>query len=269
MASLVLDSFIRHRQVNESTSPLDVERLATKPRLIRACLALRTETKAHSPAPLNAFMLLSTASLWSRGCAINPFSHSSLLPSRFTHAPWQPSSTSTTTTTSTSGPTASPLLLMALCQRSRRFARSGTRALSSLPDSLLSCYMLQSRKDACKQDEAHTPGRWPLSVEKRVMNYPLYEFMGACYHRTCRWTPLTAWHDGNSLREDFRGGRYKRVQIARVDCWRVESGDRRRRVGKTSVRDCNHGRTYARTLLAVFLISYTTGATARDSAPGR
>lgn len=97
--------------------------------------------------------------------SLHPFIHSSLLPSRFTHAPWQSSSTSTTTTsTSTSGPTVSPLLLMALCQRSRRFAHSGTRALPSLPDSLLSCYMLQSRKDACKQDEAHTPGRWPLSM---------------------------------------------------------------------------------------------------------
>ncbi|KAK3540919.1 hypothetical protein QTP86_005177 [Hemibagrus guttatus] len=158
-------------EVNESTSPLDVERLATKPRLIRACLALRTETKAHSPAPLNAFMLLSAASLWSRGCAIHPSIlpsiHSSLLPSRCTHAPWQPSSTSTSTTTttttttsssSTSSPTASPLLLMALCQRSRCFTLSGTRALSSLPDSLLSCYMLQSRDDACKKDQAQTLG---------------------------------------------------------------------------------------------------------------
>lgn len=86
MASLVLDSFIRHRQVNESTSPLDVERLATKPRLIRACLALRTETKAHSPAPLNAFMLPSAASLWSRGCAIPPSIHPFIPPSFSLHS---------------------------------------------------------------------------------------------------------------------------------------------------------------------------------------
>lgn len=38
--------FICRRQVNEPTSPLDVERPATKTRLIRGCLALRAETKS-------------------------------------------------------------------------------------------------------------------------------------------------------------------------------------------------------------------------------
>ncbi len=38
--------FICRRQVNEPTSPLDVERPATKTRLIRGCLALCTETKS-------------------------------------------------------------------------------------------------------------------------------------------------------------------------------------------------------------------------------
>lgn len=41
-----------------------------------------------------------------------------------------------------------------------------------------------------------------------------------------------------------------------------QSGDRRQRVGKTSLWDCNHGRTYARTLVAALLISYTAGTTA-------
>lgn len=38
--------FICRRQVNEPTSPLDVERPATKTRLIRGCLALCAETKS-------------------------------------------------------------------------------------------------------------------------------------------------------------------------------------------------------------------------------
>lgn len=41
-----------------------------------------------------------------------------------------------------------------------------------------------------------------------------------------------------------------------------QSGDRRQRVGKTSLWDCNHGRTYARTLLATLLIAHMAGMTA-------
>lgn len=164
MASLVLDSFILHRQVNESTSPLDVERLATKPRLIRACLALRTETKAHSPAPLNAFMLFDAASLWSRGCAIYPSIHlfnplsiySSVRPSFLLASLVHPGSRPAPPPPPPLAPQLVLLLLMARCQHSQGFTRTGTRALSSLPDLLLSCYTLQSREDECRHDRAHT-----------------------------------------------------------------------------------------------------------------
>lgn len=53
--------FICSSQVNESTSPLDVERPATKSCLIRASLARCSETKGHSRS-LNAFTLLNAAS---------------------------------------------------------------------------------------------------------------------------------------------------------------------------------------------------------------